>query len=103
MSSQELAHVVVLLIFVAHSFVLDETCPLRCWQKYIFRKYCTLKVLDAALFKLFQMQDFRLKVTQEEERHALSLLLQTNNGFDVVLKLRDSKCDLGRKEVPTND
>jgi len=72
MSPNEAAHVVVLLIYLAHSFLLDETCPLRIWQKHIFRKYCTLKVLDAALFRLFQMRPgFKLRISDEEERMAL--------------------------------
>merc|ERR1719450_229434 len=88
----EAAHVAVLLIFLAHSYVLDECCPLRCWQKHIFRKYCTLKVLDAALFRLFQMQGFKLRITEEEERHALSVLLGSQNGnIDVILSLGNNK------------
>lgn len=72
MSKHEAAHVCVLLIYLAHGFLLDETCPLRCWHKHIFRKYCTLKVLDAALFRLFQMRtDFGLRVTDEEQKQAL--------------------------------
>merc|ERR1719217_1640884 len=80
MSPNEAAHVVVLLIYLAHAFLLDETCPLRIWQKHIFRKYCTLKVLDAALFRLFQMQGFQLRISEEEERRALSLLLAASSG-----------------------
>jgi hypothetical protein len=72
MSPNEAAHVVVLLIYLAHAFLLDETCPLRIWQKHIFRKYCTLKVLDAALFRLFQMRPgYKLRISDEEERLAL--------------------------------
>mmetsp|Transcript_100936 Transcript_100936/g.291952 ORF Transcript_100936/g.291952 Transcript_100936/m.291952 type:complete len:414 (+) Transcript_100936:168-1409(+) len=77
MSDIEAAHVCTLLIYLAHSFVLDETCPLRCWRKHIFRKYCTLKVLDAALFRLFDLRGFRLRVSSEEERDALSALLHS--------------------------
>lgn len=72
MSPNEAAHVTALLIYLAHSFLLDETCPLRAWQKHIFRKYCTLKVLDAALFRLFKMRPgYSLRITEEEERAAL--------------------------------
>jgi len=71
MSEFEAAHVCVLLIYLAHAFILDETCPLRCWQKYIFRRYCTLKVLDQALFRLFHMRGFILRVSKNEEREAL--------------------------------
>ncbi|CAK0847023.1 unnamed protein product [Prorocentrum cordatum] len=62
----------MLLVFLAHCFVLDENCPLRCWQKYIFRKYCTLKVLDAATFRIFQMRDFRLRVSEQDPRRNLN-------------------------------
>lgn len=71
MSEHEAAHVCVLLIYLAHTFLLDETCPLRCWQNHIFRKYCSLKVLDAALFRLFKMRGYKLRITPEEEREAL--------------------------------
>lgn len=72
MSPTESAHVVVLLIFLAHVFLLDETCPLRIWQKHIFRQYCTIKVLNAALFRVFQMRPgLSLRVSDEEESMAL--------------------------------
>mmetsp|Transcript_12522 Transcript_12522/g.33645 ORF Transcript_12522/g.33645 Transcript_12522/m.33645 type:complete len:365 (+) Transcript_12522:162-1256(+) len=85
MSDYEAAHVSVLLIYLAHCFVLDETCPLRCWQKYIFRKYCSLKVLDAALFQLFDMKDYVLRITVAEEKQALEALLASNSEVDVIL------------------
>mmetsp|Transcript_140017 Transcript_140017/g.447812 ORF Transcript_140017/g.447812 Transcript_140017/m.447812 type:complete len:464 (-) Transcript_140017:166-1557(-) len=81
MSEGEAANVCTLLIFLAHSFILDETCPLRCWQKHIFRKYCTLKVLDAALFRLFNLRGFQLRLSHEEEGQALSALLHSQNGI----------------------
>lgn len=82
MSEHEAAHVCVLLIYLAHSFLLDETCPLRCWQKHIFRKYCTLKVLDAALYRLFQMRkEYKLRVTDEELKEALQRMGGLVNGF----------------------
>lgn len=77
MSGAEAAHVCTLLIFLAHSFVLDETCPLRCWRSHVFRKYCTLKVLDAALFRLFNLRGFRLRLSVAEERAALAALLHS--------------------------
>mmetsp|Transcript_15279 Transcript_15279/g.48136 ORF Transcript_15279/g.48136 Transcript_15279/m.48136 type:complete len:314 (-) Transcript_15279:73-1014(-) len=85
MSGVEAAHVCVLLVFLAHCFVIDETCPLRYWQKYVFRKYCTLKVLDAALFRLLKMRDFRLRISDDDEQHALSVLLCSTSGFEVIL------------------
>ncbi|CAK9020561.1 unnamed protein product [Durusdinium trenchii] len=83
MSDYEAAHVCVLLIYLAHSFLLDETCPLRVWQQHIFKKYCNLKVLDAALYRIFKMRGFRLRVTEAEEKEALSVLLLRTNGLPV--------------------
>jgi len=87
MSSTEAAHVCVLLMFLAHSYMLDETCPLRCWQKHIFKKYCTLKVLDAALFRLFQIRGFKLRISEADEKHALSVLLHSPNGLNLILSV----------------
>jgi hypothetical protein len=89
MGDNEAAYVCVLLIYLAHSYVLDETCPLRFWQKHIFRKYCNVKVLDAALFRLFHRRDFRLRISEEDERLAMSTLLSNSNGFDVRLSMED--------------
>jgi len=91
MSAYEVAFVCVLLIYLAHSFVLDETCPLHSWQKQIFRKYCSLKVLDAALFRLFRMREYQLRITPEEEKHALSVLLCSSSEFNVILSLAGGK------------
>jgi hypothetical protein len=85
MGENEAAMVCVLLMFLAHSFVLDESCPLRYWQKHIFRKYCTLKVLDAALFRLFRMRDYLLRITEEEERHVLRILLRPAHELDIIV------------------
>jgi len=74
MDQQEAAHVCALLMYLAHSFALDETCPMRCWQKHLFRQYCTVKVLNAALFRLFKMRRYILRITPEEERMALLTL-----------------------------
>lgn len=82
MSDYEAAHVCVLLIYLAHSFLFDETCPLRVWQQHIFKKYCNLKVLDAALYRIFKLRGFKLRITEAEEKEALSvLLLRTNGGL----------------------
>lgn len=77
MNAYEASHVSVLLIYLAHSFILDETCPLRIWHKHIFKKYCNLKVLDAALFRVFQLRDYKLRITEDQERAALIALLSS--------------------------
>lgn len=78
MDATEAAYVCVLLMFMAHSFILDETCPLKCWQQHLFRQYCSLPVLNAALFHLFRMHNFCLRISQEELIDALWVLTKGN-------------------------
>eukprot|EP00435_Cladocopium_sp_Y103_P048575 s504_g14.t1 len=63
----EAVHICILLVFLAHCFVLDETCPMREWHKHIFRRYCSLKKMDTALFSIFSMLEFHLSIPAEEE------------------------------------
>jgi len=76
MCDYEAAHVCALLMFLAHSFILDETCPLKFWQQSIFKHYCNLKILDMALFRLFRLLNFQLRISKEDEQRALSILLR---------------------------
>ncbi|CAJ1382542.1 unnamed protein product [Effrenium voratum] len=75
-SRSEAVHICILLIYLAHSFVLDENCPIRDWHRHIFRKYCSLKKMDAALFRVFSFLDFKLMISQEEEAKYLRMILQ---------------------------
>merc|ERR1712107_910984 len=45
-------------------------------------RYCSVTVLDAALFRLFHLRGFCLRLTKEEEQHALSALLHSFDGLD---------------------
>lgn len=75
MCDYEAAHVCAVLMFLAHSYILDETCPLKFWQQKIFKNYCTLKILDMALFRLFGLLNFQLRISRDDEQRALSILL----------------------------
>jgi hypothetical protein len=74
MSPNETAHVTVLLCYLAHSLLMDETCRLKDWHKLIFSNYCTLKVLDAALFRAFRILQWQLRIGDEELKAALRAL-----------------------------
>mmetsp|Transcript_85528 Transcript_85528/g.135634 ORF Transcript_85528/g.135634 Transcript_85528/m.135634 type:complete len:223 (+) Transcript_85528:95-763(+) len=73
----EAVHICILLVFLAHSFILDETCPMREWHKHIFQRYCSLKKMDTALFNVFSMLEFRLSIPAEEEAKYFQLILRT--------------------------
>lgn len=65
----EAVHICILLVFLAHSFILDETCPMREWHKHIFQRYCSLKKMDTALFSVFSMLEFHLSIPAEEAKY----------------------------------
>lgn len=85
MSDDEAAHVCLLLIYLAQVFVLDEICPLKCWQSHVFRNYCSVQILNAALFRLFHLRQYKLRISEYDERQALAALLSTPEQIEVVL------------------
>mmetsp|Transcript_67276 Transcript_67276/g.197498 ORF Transcript_67276/g.197498 Transcript_67276/m.197498 type:complete len:338 (-) Transcript_67276:317-1330(-) len=89
MCDYEAAHVCALLMFLAHSFILDETCPLKFWQQNIFKHYCSLKILDMALFRLFRLLNFQLRISNDDEQRGLSILLSNEasaKDLDLITK-----------------
>eukprot|EP00929_Paragymnodinium_shiwhaense_P025060 TRINITY_DN15243_c0_g1_i1.p1 TRINITY_DN15243_c0_g1~~TRINITY_DN15243_c0_g1_i1.p1 ORF type:complete len:389 (+),score=76.06 TRINITY_DN15243_c0_g1_i1:42-1208(+) len=81
MDAAEVGHVLVTLMFIAHCYVQDETCPLQVWQQQLFRKYCSLKTLDAAIMRLLEIRGFVLRLEDEDLRirfRKLSEVIQEN-------------------------
>lgn len=66
MDRHEVANALVLLLFVAHSYLLDETCPLNVWHQHLFAKYCSMRTLNAAVFRLLDIRGFRLKLDRKD-------------------------------------
>jgi len=66
MVAGEKFYVVNLFIFLAHSYVLDETCPLVVWHKNIFKSYCDLATLNQALMALMKRRNFILRVDDSQ-------------------------------------
>ena len=63
----------IILCFTAHSYVLDECCPLKIWHQYLFRKYCDLKTLNDAVIRLLMLLDFKLRVPDRDIRYKFLL------------------------------
>lgn len=76
----EMTHVFSALLYVAHSWVLDETCPLCIWHAHLFTKYCSLRTLSAAVLRLMERLDYRLRVPQAELEERLVALGQDPSG-----------------------
>jgi len=70
----EVGYMMVLLMYMAHSYVLDESCPLKHWHKYLCRDYCDIKTLDSAVFELMKMRGFLLRVDDKESQWRVTRL-----------------------------
>lgn len=62
MDASEIGNVAITLFFIAHSYTQDETCPLHVWHQHLFRRYCNMATLNAALFRLLEIRGFMLRV-----------------------------------------
>lgn len=74
MQAGEMGHVLGTLIFIAHCYVQDETCPLNLWHKHLFWKYCPLKMLNAAVVRLIELRRYRLRIADADLSKRLSHL-----------------------------
>lgn len=66
MDSSEVGNVLVTLMFVAHCYVQDETCPLHVWHQHLFRKYCPLRTLNAAIVRLLEIRKYVLRLESQD-------------------------------------
>lgn len=62
MAPGEAGNILALLIYMAHSYVQDEHCPLRFWHEYLFRSYCNIGTLDKALMCMMKLRNYILRV-----------------------------------------
>jgi len=74
MKLRELVHVVCVLMYIAHSYAEDETIPLRLWHRYLFREYCSLQILNAAVMGLLERLNYSLRVDAAELWDRLTFL-----------------------------
>eukprot|EP00927_Polykrikos_kofoidii_P071428 TRINITY_DN67690_c0_g1_i1.p1 TRINITY_DN67690_c0_g1~~TRINITY_DN67690_c0_g1_i1.p1 ORF type:complete len:210 (+),score=22.08 TRINITY_DN67690_c0_g1_i1:72-701(+) len=66
MNTEEVGNFLVLMLFIAHSYLLDHTCPLRVWHSELFNKYCSVKVLDAAIIRVLELRNYVLRVKDDD-------------------------------------
>jgi len=62
MGTTEQANILIILCFIAHSYIHDECCPLRIWWQYLFKRYCSLRTLNHALVRILLILDWKLRV-----------------------------------------
>jgi hypothetical protein len=74
MGSGETVSIAVMQCFIAHSYVVDEPCPLKCWQNYIYANYCSTKVLNQVAYKLLKLLKYSLRAEDEDLAGQFALL-----------------------------
>lgn len=66
MKLRELSLIVCVLLFIAHTWVLDKTCPLKTWHEHVFQQHCKLPTLNAAIIRLMEQRGYILRVCSED-------------------------------------
>lgn len=75
MDACEVGNVLTTLMFVAHCYVQDETCPLHVWHQHLFKTYCPLRTLNVAIVRLMEIRRYVLRLDNEDfDRRYFSLL-----------------------------
>lgn len=103
MGRRERANVCVLHAFIAHSYLEDETCPLKVWHANIFQNYCDLSTLQDALFKLLMLQDFTLSANPQQVKMKALRLLTPVASLTVIGPNKDLNTNACNNEVNNED
>jgi len=98
MDPNEVAHVLVALIFLAHSYVEDNTCPLNIWHQRLCKDYCNLKLLNTAVMQLMKMRRWCLRVGDRDLALRLNFL-QSSGSSTLPTQIASSIGDVA-PEVP---
>jgi hypothetical protein len=88
MDAAEIGNVLVTVIFLAHSYIQDETCPLHVWHKYLFRGYCPLNKLSEAVLRVMAIRKYILRIDSAD----LSTRYETLSGTAMPVPLVDQVC-----------
>eukprot|EP00746_Dinoflagellata_sp_MGD_P029255 gnl/MRDRNA2_/MRDRNA2_169217_c0_seq1.p1 gnl/MRDRNA2_/MRDRNA2_169217_c0~~gnl/MRDRNA2_/MRDRNA2_169217_c0_seq1.p1 ORF type:complete len:214 (+),score=43.52 gnl/MRDRNA2_/MRDRNA2_169217_c0_seq1:131-772(+) len=77
MSLQEIAHIFCLLMYLAHSYIEDQNCPLSVWHQHLFRRYCDLKTLSQAVMRVLEQLAFALRIEPSELQKRLEFIQES--------------------------
>lgn len=77
MDTSEVGNILVTLMYIAHCYVQDETCPLHVWHQHLFRKYCPLRTLNAAIIRLLEIRKFVLRLETQDLNNRYTCLLHS--------------------------
>merc|ERR1719421_1178905 len=74
MSLSEIANVFCLLMYLAHSYIEDQNCPLSVWHDHLFKRYCDLKTLSSAVMRVLEQLAFALRIEPSELQERLEFI-----------------------------
>lgn len=74
MALQELTHIFCLLMYLAHSYIEDQNCPLSVWHEHLFRRYCDLKTLSSAVMRVLEQLAFALRIEPSELQRRMEFI-----------------------------
>jgi hypothetical protein len=98
MSPDEVGNVLVTSMFLAHSYVQDETCPLSVWHRHLFKGYCTLREMDDAVLQVMAIRRYVLRLPDDDHRARIGAL---RNAFGPRCAITSPRKDWSpRKAMP---
>jgi len=74
MPLNELTHIFCLLMYLAHSYIEDQNCPLSVWHEHLFRRYCDLKTLSSAVMRVLEQLAFALRIEPSELQRRMEFI-----------------------------
>jgi hypothetical protein len=74
MDSEERNMIMIPLMFIAHSYTMDETCPLAVWHKYLLRSYSSVSTLNSAVLRLMELRKWNLRLEEADLQMRLAVL-----------------------------
>lgn len=64
--SADLGRTLVLLVYIAHTFVLDQTCPLSYWRSIALCDTWSMKLLDSAVMQILAKRHYILRLEHDD-------------------------------------
>lgn len=81
MDWQEAANMVGLQFFLAHTYLMDEHCPMKTWHKHIFSQYCEMAVLCRAAMQLMRARGWLLRLPESGVQRVQKELLTAVHNY----------------------
>eukprot|EP00929_Paragymnodinium_shiwhaense_P009405 TRINITY_DN113574_c0_g1_i1.p1 TRINITY_DN113574_c0_g1~~TRINITY_DN113574_c0_g1_i1.p1 ORF type:complete len:607 (-),score=67.81 TRINITY_DN113574_c0_g1_i1:320-2140(-) len=72
----EIGNILILAMYIAHSYTQDEVCPLKTWHRVLFKDYCSVKDLNVAVIRLLTLWNYQLRVKETEMLQNWKMLRQ---------------------------